>query len=199
MTRRALRAAIAREAARLMSEEGVGQYFHAKHQAAQALLGARVSGAPLPSNREIRAALVRRTQWLEGPARVARLRQMRGLALHWMGVLQDFEPRLIGSVASGAIHANSDIDVQLFTDRVAHLERLLWEEEVDFEREDKVLSGPHGPQHFLHFHFAVEDTAVELSVYPSWALHAPSPCSITGKAMDRVPIGRVAALFRAVC
>lgn len=179
-----------------MVEEGVGQYFHAKHQAAQALLGARVSAAPLPSNREIRAALVLRARWLEGPARVARLREMRGLALSWMGVLQDFEPRLIGSVASGAIHAHSDVDLQLFTDRIGHLERVLWEEEVDVEREDKVLSGPDGPQHFLHFHFAVEDTAFELSVYPSWALNAPSVCSITGKPMDRVPIGRVAALFR---
>lgn len=75
---------------------------------------------------------------------------------------------------------------------------MLWEEGLDFEREDKRVSAPGGPQHFLHFHGAIEDTPVELSVYPPWALQQPGPCSITGKAIDRVPIGRVAALLRAL-
>lgn len=198
MSRRSLRAAIAREAARLMVDEGIEQYFHAKHQAAQALMGPRVSSICLPSNREIRAALLTRARWLEGPARTARLKEMRGLSLHLMDLLQDYQPRLIGSVVSGAIHARSDIDLQLFTDRDDRVEQVLEEEGLDWEREDKHIAGPGGAQHFLHFHFAVEDIPVELSVYPPWALDQPSSCSITGQAIDRVPIGRVAVLFRAL-
>lgn len=180
-----------------MVEEGVEQYFHAKHQAAQALMGPRVSSGPLPSNREVRAALVTRARWLEGPARAARLKEMRGVTLHLMAVLQHFQPRLIGSVASGAIHAHSDIDLQLFTDRDDLVERLLREEDYELEREDKHIAGPGGTQHFLHFHFEALDIPVELSVYPPWDLEKPSSCSITGRAIDRVPIGRLAVLFRA--
>lgn len=121
---------------------------------------------------------------------------MRRIALELMATLEDFQPRLIGSVASGAIHAHSDIDLQLFTHRDDLLEEVLEEADLDAEREDKHLSGPDGPQHFLHFHLEVEDIPVELSVYPPWALQVPSICSITGRPIDRMPIGRVSSLYR---
>ena len=85
-----LRVAIATEAARLMYEEGVKQYFTAKRMAARRLLG-RVAGrrlryrpADLPSNGEIRDALLALAALAEGSGRTRRLFAMRIVALEAM-------------------------------------------------------------------------------------------------------------------
>src|SRR5947209_16146 len=98
-----LRGAVAAEAARLMYEEGVKQYFTAKRLAAKRLLG-RVGGrrlryrpSDLPSNGEIRDALLAIAELAEGSKRRRRLFAMRVIALEAMRDLAPFEPRLIGS------------------------------------------------------------------------------------------------------
>ncbi len=70
-----LRPQIAREAARLMYEEGVKEYFKAKHMAAKRVLGKsagkkqRHRPAGLPSNGEIQVPYCSMQSWLK--ARVA--------------------------------------------------------------------------------------------------------------------------------
>ena len=82
-----LRARVAAEAARLMYQEGVKQYFTAKRMAARRLLG-KVAGrqtrfrpADLPSNGEIRDALLSLSELAEGSRRTRRLFAMRVVAL----------------------------------------------------------------------------------------------------------------------
>src|SRR6478752_7724679 len=96
-----LRGAIAAEAARVMYEEGVKQYFTAKRLAARRLLGRtearrlRCRPMDLPSNGEIRDALLVVAERAEGAARTRRLFAMRVVALRVMQGLAGFEPRLI--------------------------------------------------------------------------------------------------------
>lgn len=108
-----LRARIAAEAARLMYEEGVKQYFTAKRMAAKRMLG-RVAGqklryrpSDLPSNGEIRDALLELASLAEGSRRLRRLFAMRVIALEAIRALLPFEPRLIGSVSTGHIRRGS--------------------------------------------------------------------------------------------
>src|SRR5262249_36238923 len=136
-----LRMAIAAEAARLMYEEDVKQYFTAKRMAAKRLLG-RVAGrqmrfrpAELPSNGEIRDALPALAELAEGSARTRRLFAMRVVALEAMRALAAFEPRLIGSVSTGHIRRGSDIDLSVFTDDDGALETLLRSLRWVYERE----------------------------------------------------------------
>ena len=181
-----LRAQIAREAARLMYEEGVKQYFTAKHLACKRMLGkvagkrARYRPADLPSNGEIRDALLALAQLAEGDLRTRRLFAMRITALEAMRALAPFEPRLIGSVSTGHIRRGSDIDLQVFTpdpDALEnHLNALGWA----FEREPVTIQKFGEIREYLHFH-VVDVFAVELTVYEPRELRFRPRSSTDGK------------------
>ena len=186
-----LRAQIAREAARLMYEEGVKQYFTAKYLACKRMLGkvagkrARYRPADLPSNGEIRDALLALAQLAEGDLRTRRLFAMRITALEAMRALAPFEPRLIGSVSTGHIRRGSDIDLQVFTpdpDALSnHLNALGWA----FEREPVTIQKFGEIREYLHFH-VVDVFAVELTVYEPRELRFRPRSSTDGKPIVRM-------------
>ncbi len=179
-----------------MVDEDVREYIEAKRMAADNLLGMRVgSGAVLPSNGEIRAAIVARGR-MDADGRRARLRHMRAVAVEVMRPLESFEPRLIGSVATGSIHPNSDVDIQLFCGRHDHLERCLRAQGHDVERIEHDIQKDGVFRRYVHYHFEVRGVPVELSVYDRGELHIIRTSSIDGKPIDRVPLRRVEALLR---
>ncbi len=193
MSRKAARRAIAQEAARLMVEEDVKEYITAKAMAADIVLGARsVNARFLPSNGEIRQEVVARGDLVH---RVYRLRQLREVALAVMRALAAFEPRLIGSVATGAIHSHSDIDIQCFVRRHDALEEALRLNGYEAERLEHLVFKDARWQRFVHYHFDTRGAHVELSVYEPPELHVVRFSSVDGKPIDRVPTGRLLALL----
>jgi len=107
---RSLRKRVAREAAFLIYTSQEKEYKQAKRKAAE-ILGARI----LPSNREVADELDAIADEIEGEARLKRLLRMRREALEIMQCLEDYSPRLIGSVWRGTAHKNSDIDITVFS------------------------------------------------------------------------------------
>ena len=107
---RSLRKRVAREAAFLIYTSQEKEYKQAKRKAAE-ILGARI----LPSNREVADELDAIANEIEGKARLKRLLRMRKEALEIMQYLEDYSPRLIGSVWRGTAHKNSDIDITVFS------------------------------------------------------------------------------------
>jgi hypothetical protein len=195
-----LRAAVAREAARIMYEEDVKQYFTAKRMAAKRLFGRqggrklRYRPADLPSNGEIRDALLLLAELTEGDTRLRRLFAMRVAALEAMEELLPFRPRLIGSVGSGHIRRGSDIDLHVFTDDpdrlTAHLRALRWTWE-----EQRVSIRKHGEiRDYLHVHVA-DVFPVELTVYDERELHHRPRSSTDGKPMVRLSPVHLAGLL----
>ncbi len=69
----------------------------------------------LPSNLEIVEELDKIAEEKEGPARSELLLRMRKEALQIMKTLEDFNPRLVGSVWRGTAHQDSDIDIFAFS------------------------------------------------------------------------------------
>ncbi len=104
-----LKKRVAREAALLLYTSQEKEYKQAKRRAAENL-GARI----FPSNLEVARELDATAEEMEGASRNERLIQMRKEALKIMQILEDFNPRLIGSVWRGAINKNSDIDIVAF-------------------------------------------------------------------------------------
>jgi hypothetical protein len=106
-----LRAVIAQLAAQIMYGEEVKQYFTAKQLAAKRLLGQvnakalRYLPQDLPSNGEIKEALLELVTEIEGDGRTRRLFAMRVVVLEAMDALEQFSPRLIGSVATGHVRS----------------------------------------------------------------------------------------------
>jgi len=118
-----LRDIVAREAAMLLYTMQEREYKQAKEHAAR-VLGARI----LPSNMEVARWLDRISDEYEGPSRRVRLIEMRREALRIMEALEDFNPKLVGSVWRGTANRNSDIDIVAFSedvnvviDRLRHL------------------------------------------------------------------------------
>ena len=105
-----MRKRVAREAAFLIYTSQEKEYKQAKRKAAE-ILGARI----LPSNREVADELDEIADEIEGEARLERLLRMRKEALEIMQCLEDYSPRLIGSVWRGTAHKNSDIDITVFS------------------------------------------------------------------------------------
>ena len=123
-----LRERIAREAAILLYTSQEKEYKQAKKRAAETL-GVRV----LPSNLEVAGELDKIADETEGSSRQERLLQMRKEALQIMDILEEFSPKLIGSVWRGTAHRNSDIDIETFS---SHPETVLaWLKKNDFKVE----------------------------------------------------------------
>jgi len=194
-----LREAIAQLAAQIMYGEDVKQYFTAKHLAAKRLLGRtstrgqRHRSRDLPSNGEIKQALLELVEDIEGDARTRRLFAMRIAAIEAMAELVDFAPRLIGSVATGHVRQGSDIDIHLFADDpedvIAHVQHLGWTFDVR-----RVSIMKHGqPREFTHVE--VPDVfPLELTVYPPRELRIRPRSSTDGKPIVRLRESAVRAL-----
>jgi hypothetical protein len=195
-----LRGVIAVEAARLMYEEGVKQYFTAKRLAAKRLLGRtggrrlRYRPMDLPSNGEIRDALLAIAELSEGDARTRRLFAMRVVALRAMRALEPFEPRLIGSVSTGHIRRGSDVDLHVFTDDpdalLAHVTDLGWRYET--ERVTILKFGEIREYMHVHVH---DDYEVELTVYERRELRFRPRSSTDGKPLVRVKPNALEAML----
>lgn len=193
-----LREAIAQLAAQIMYGEDVKQYFTAKRLAAKRLLGAQGARAlrhrptDLPSNGEIKAALLELVEDIEGDDRTRRLFAMRVVALEAMGALAPFLPRLIGSVATGHVRSGSDVDLHVFTEDhrevTAHLRGLGWVHEVQH-----VSIVKHGtPQEFVHV--LVPDVfPLELTVYAPRELGQRPRSSTDGKPIERLSVAGLRA------
>ncbi|WP_394836688.1 nucleotide-binding enzyme [Pendulispora rubella] len=186
-----LRAAIAQLAAQIMYGEGVKQYFTAKRIAAKRLLGQtgarglRYRPRDLPSNGEIKEALLTLAEEIEGEARTRKLFAMRIEALEAMQELEPFFPRLIGSVATGHVRSGSDIDLHVFAhdeeDVVTHVRTLGWTHDVQ-----RVSIMKHGRA--MDFtHILVPDVfPIELTVYAPRELGIRPRSSTDGKPITRL-------------
>jgi len=187
---------IAVEAARLMYEEGVKEYFNAKRIAAKRILGAqggrrlRFRPRMLPSNGQIQAALLALADASEGPCRARRLFAMRVVALQHMEPLLSFSPRLIGSVATGRARWGSDIDIHVFADDTEALFDCLRDEGWQWRERKVVIRRGTGLHTYVHID--IESVCpVELTLYPPADLWATSRSSTDGKPIDRVSIERL--------
>ncbi len=186
-----LRQMLAREAARLMYEEGVDQYFNAKHLAAKRLFGRgghkkmRYRPQDLPSNSEIQAALREHVQQTEGKRCQQRLFAMRIIALETMQTLKRFNPRLIGSVSTGQVRHGSDIDLHVFTDNLEEIEADIHHLGWSFKtRQVTTHIGGHYKD-YTHIYFK-QVFPIELSVYPDEELRITRRSSTDGKPIVRV-------------
>jgi len=195
-----LRQTLAREAARLMYEEGVEQYINAKYLAAKRLFGRvgkkklRYRPQDLPANGEIQAALRELVQITEGEFSQQRLFAMRVIALETMLALKPFKPKLIGSVSTGHVRHGSDIDLHVFTDRIEELEiylnRLGWH----FKMKQVTIHVAGQYKDYLHIH-CEQIFPIELSVYPLNEMRVTQRSSTNGKPIIRVKASALTTLI----
>ena len=123
------RASIAAAAARLMAEDGISDFHHAKKKAARQL------GLPehvaFPDNAEVEAELRAYRSLYQGEEHAEMLLAMRQTALELLELLHAFNPFLTGSVLDGTAGEHSHIDILLFADSAKEVEIFLLNRGVD--------------------------------------------------------------------
>jgi hypothetical protein len=189
-----LRQAVAEEAARVMTEQGIDDFLFAKRKAAERL--GVVDAAILPRNTEIEAALFARRRLFSGGRHDAAIADLRRSALRAMQFLADFEPRLVGPVLTGTASPHSDINLHLFSESAESVSIKLDERGVPhepherrlrFER-DRIVSFP-------AFRFVAGNQTVDAVVFPLDGIRQAPSSPVDGKPMRRATAAEVAALL----
>jgi hypothetical protein len=186
-----LRRSIASQAARMMAEDGIADYGHAKRKAARSL-GAD-EGEALPSNEEVEAELRAYQALYQDEEQPARLRELRQAALAAMEFLADFRPYLTGPVLDGTAGRYAEAEIELFADSGKDVEIFLLSHNIPYEVADIRQHGHDAPEARLRISWNDEDML--LAVFPYQAERRQRRSPHTGRGHDRARAAEVAALL----
>jgi hypothetical protein len=190
-----LRRALAQEAARIMAEHGIRDFLIAKRKAAERM-GVPTSAAVLPRNVEIEDALAEYQRLFGGESHVETLRDQRRAALNAMLYLQEFEPRLVGSVLSGTATEYSDVQLHLFADRAEEVTIKLMDDEIPHEiTEKKVRMNAERVLAYPGVRFELDDQSIEAIVFPHDGIRQAPVSPVDGRPMKRANKLEVEALL----
>lgn len=189
-----VRHALAQEAAKIMSEQGIADFFLAKRKAAERLAIRDVS--VLPRNTEIEAALSERHRLFHRDSHSQELDELRRVALRVMHRLQSFQPRLVGPVWSGTASKHSEINLHAFADQAEAVALRLLEDGIQYESGEKKLRYEPGRLvAYPSYRFVAENHAVEVIVFPIDGIRQAPSSPVDGKPMERADIPAVSNLL----
>ena len=191
-----MRQRLALEAARIMAEEGVGDYHLAKRKAA-ARLGAAGSHS-LPRNDEIQQALEEYLRLFKADSQPTILKKLRQTAAQAMRLLQQFNPRLVGSVLNGTASGHSNINLHVFADSPKDVILFLMGKRIPYECAEKrlFLTGDHQENYPLYY-FTVQDVLIEMIVFEVDDIRQAPRSPLDGHPMKRATLATVEDLCRA--
>ncbi|MEW6353213.1 MAG: hypothetical protein AB1469_02785 [Pseudomonadota bacterium] len=191
-----MRQRIAMEAARLMAEHGVRDYYAAKRKAA-AQLGASAT-QNMPRNEEIEQELGAYQRLFQTHSQPRRLRALRVAALQAMRLFAVFDARLVGSVLSGTAHAHSDVSLHVFTDTPEEVGLLLMQNDIPYEtvQHHLRLAPDSAPVGYPGYRFMAGDTVIDLTVFPLKGIRQAPRSPVDGKPMRRADLSAVTKLLQ---
>ena len=189
-----LRRALAQEAARIMSEQGIDDYGLAKRKAAERFGATDI--AVLPKNTEIEAALADHQRLFEADTHSSTLDDLRRTALRAMRLLERFEPRRVGPVLSGTASAHSEVNLHLFADGTESVALHLMDNGIPhriLERRlryepDRVVSYP-------VVRFVAGRHEIDAVVFPVNGIRQSPASPVDGRPMRRASAEEVEALL----
>lgn len=189
-----MRMRIAQEAARLMAEQGIADFYVAKRKAARHL------GAPdtrnMPRNAEVEEALASYQRLFQAGEQAGHLSSLRLGATQAMRFLVDFSPRLVGSVLTGTAGPHSDINLHLFADTAEQVAMFLMDQNIPYDsRLKRFRLGGDETQEFPVFSFRAGEHAVELAVFPDEGRREAPRSPVDGKPMRRASLQDVELLL----
>lgn len=189
-----LRRALAQEAARIMSEQGIDDYGLAKRKAAQRLGATDI--AALPKNTEIEAALAAHQRLFEADTHSSVLEAARRTALQAMRLLQQFQPRLVGPVLSGTASAHSEVNLHLFADAAEAVALHLMENNIPHEIAQRRLR--YEPDRLVAYpvmRFVAGNREIDAVVFPVDGIRQSPASPVDGRPMRRADKAEVEALL----
>lgn len=191
-----MRRLVAVEAARIMDDQGIRDYFQAKTKAADRL-GVK-NEAELPKNVEIEQALKERLSLFHGEGHQAHVDQLRRAALEAMHYLDEFTPRLVGPVLEGTADHHSAVCLQVFADAPERFDLFLRERGIPadlIERSIRVNRDQSAT--YPAYQFTAGGVPMDVTVLPPKLLRQPPISPVTGRPMKRASINTLKEMIQA--
>ncbi len=189
------RKVLAQEAARIIVEQGIGDYRVAKIKAAERL-GMTARGS-LPGNPEIEHAVSEYLKLFGRESHLDLLRVLRRAALSAMELLAPFTPRLVGPVLHGTAAANSAVNLHVFSDSAELVAVRLQESSVQYRPYDRRLKSRRDrAETFSGFRFTHDNSSIEATVFPLKGMRQAPISPVNGKPMQRADSQAVLKLLR---
>jgi hypothetical protein len=189
-----LRRALAQEAARIMSEQGIDDYRLAKRKAAERLGATDI--AVLPKNTEIEAALAEHQRLFEADTHSSTLVALRRTALNAMKLLKRFQPRLVGPVLTGTASAHSEVNLHLFADGTETVALHLMEQGIPHRIAERRLR--YEPNRLVAYpvvQFVAGDREIDSVVFPVDGIRQSPASPVDGRPMRRADAAEVASML----
>jgi len=188
-----LRRAVAQEAARIMSEQGIDDFLLAKRKAADRLGATDL--AALPRNAEIEAALHEHHRLFQSTTHGPALTALRRAALDAMRLFAEFEPRLVGPVLSGTASAHNEINLHLFAETPEAVALRLMERSIPHHvGERRLRYDPGRTVAYPVFRFVAGRQMIDAVVFPLDGVRQSPSSPVNGRPMRRASQDEVAAL-----
>jgi len=187
-----IRQRIAQTCARLMVQEGITNYQHAKKKAAANLGIYNLKN--LPSNSEIEEEIAIYQRLFYGDTHHHKLEQQRQIALQAMRFLAAFNPRLVGKVLRGTAATHSEIILHLFTHSAEEIALFLMEKGIPYQLTEQHFRSPH-PATYPGYRFLAGEENIVLIVFNVDDIRWSPPCPIDGKPMQRADLATVERLL----
>ena len=193
--RRTIRGRIAQEAARFMIEGGISDFKKAKRKALDRLRIKRTTS--IPSNEEVETARLQYHRIFLADIQPNWLSHMRAVAINAMQLTGAFEPRLVGSVLSGAADEHSRITLHLCCDPTEMFGIFLTGQNIRHRLSQRKLRlGRERFGMFPTYEFVVEDIPVDVLVFDFPAIKQCPLSPVDGRPMSRANRKQVTELLK---
>ncbi|MBT8048836.1 MAG: hypothetical protein HKN57_13415 [Xanthomonadales bacterium] len=185
---------VASEAARIIATEGQHNYHAAKKKAAERVgVSERLA---LPSNIEVKEALLRYQSLYGGNKHSENLQALRETAVTVMQKLDLFHPRLVGAVLDGTAGAHSRISLHVFAESTESVILHFLEFGMPFKQEQRQIRWHDGKHRTVPLIvFEINGATVELTVMEPVGLRQAPPSPIDGKPQRRATQADVECLL----
>jgi len=185
---------IAAEAARIMVTQAQNNFRIAKQKAAERL-GVN-TGAGLPSNVEVEAALRAYQGFYGGKQHTHHIQKMREIALRVMRSLETFCPRLVGPVLEGTADKHAQISLHVFNDPPDAVAIHLLEHGLSYQTAQRKIRWYDSSYRQVPLLVTdAEGFAVELALFSQVDLRQAPPSPIDGRPQKRAPLTEVECLL----
>jgi predicted nucleotidyltransferase len=189
-----IRKEIAHKAAKLVAIDGLEDFLQAKRKAAQQL-GIN-NKRLLPNNKEIEAALIEYQSLFHDDKQTQDLLELRQIAYKTMLLLEEYNPRLVGSLLTGTANQHSEIMIHVFSGTSEEISLFLENKSIPVsicERRLQIEKNSH--VYFTALKFIAGNVKIVLLVLPTNNLKITPIDPVTEGPMKRANLNDVKKLI----
>jgi len=189
-----LRDQIAFQAARLIVDSGLQDYALAKQKALKVLH--LPDNSELPSNQEIEVKIKEYLLLFHNDTHADILKSKRSEALNAMLFFEQFNPRLVGSVALGTATEFSPLEIHIFTDSLKDVTEFCLAKDIPYRLLDRTIKLNKKTKLSIPLIcFIAGNNDVELSVFENQNIRQSPLDPATGLVQKRISISQLQTML----